>query len=1355
METVLIRFDAVDNVTPALRRVQVQVKNTISHVDRLKNAFKNAFSVATKTASTVVTSLAAIHGATTALYVGLVQSNMETERLITLISSISGESIGKVNSSLEKLATSLPNTTKEVANVAYELSKVGLTKSALWNVTRMAIEMGNAFNISASEIGPLIAMISDMNSGVKSLEDRMHMVAKAFSISPMGLEKLKYAIQNAGGTVQTLGVKYEDFLTIATLAIDKNKALEASVLGTGLNIFLRELISAPEKLSKVLSEIQGIPMDILYNEIRLEVFNPDGTVKDLGSVLSYLHEKLGTIGDKSKELQVLFDVFGKEGATVIQTLINNAGDFKSIQDKLKQGIDDKTLTKMTNAYNKTVAGSWGLVQSKIEAIGKKIFDNTKDKLIELLQELNRLFDTILKNKELMGIITDFFNRNLNIMIDGVKWLIKTIDTMDWKKVREGINLAYEAMSTLKQEAIDTYNRIKDALLKPEVDEEGKEKPLTGQTVINNLKNLLSTEFNNFMNNTVSPKITEVLTDSIKQALTNSESDINDTLGNIEDEANTIIDNLETKTKTNINNVIGHFKTEYAVALIWMETLTTLMFKKLHLDIKNKIKDIKTDLNELTFGLVYGSEDNQKKSENQDGTSPIDQVLNGLNTLQMALKGLTITTVILRAALSAFVDIPKEWAKGTQLAKLENVKKLLENERKMYQLNRHSKLPENLKPLLPAKTYQHYDNILNPHPTLQLINEQIIKLQKKEFKFSDVFDAMKHEIKNKVKSSKLYEPISAYVKSKTPTIKMPNVVTNLIQTISKLFAPITNIISKALSPTIKVVSTIFKYLGKTVLGDLGILAKSMSPHLAKLGATISKASAILSAIFLVIDTIFAAIHSYKENLFGFKTALEDSMNILGGTGKSIIDTIIMISTPIDALFKGVAYSIIGLLAIIIPMGTGIVKFVMTIFDGIFWGIKHIMKVLGVDLENQEMSGFLDFIGKIGSTIGYFMGIVGHILGATIKVVAVLVGWIIKLIGGLWDFISTSELLGGFIKWLGDTLSWVCSMVFAFGEAVYQGFKWMFETIEKEGIVVFAKRLSNVIVDAFAGILKAIIRIAKSIPVLRDMLPVTENDVTNTAETVKKSIRWAIDTAAKSAMGTESEVDKPKAPETPDKPKAPETPEIPDLSDKPTVLDILDKPIIPGTLDIPGIQNETVKPDEMYKLDFSSMNENIESSNVQIGNIYGNTSTVIEQQKLSNEQLKKFTEQINSFSSNVQQYTEEETQYWTILLQGVDILVKEVYIISEQLLQILTNVAKLPQIFETVVKQVTNNSKLIQQNKDAIAALSARVTKLARRISYYNSIKTIRSTTNNTDNSVTNTTIITSGGYKPNKVGGHHV
>jgi len=201
----------------------------------------------------------------------------------------------------------------ESADAMEMLAKNGLTASQILDGA-VSASMALAAS-SGSELAAAADVATDvmMNFGKEANElgGLVDGITGVLLESKFGFDDYRLALGQAGGVAGNLGVEFEDFN--AVIAVTSSAFASGSDAGTSFKAFLTRLVPVSKTAAAAMQELG------------LEFFNADGSIKNMTEVADELHKKMGNLSDQDLNRHMK-DIFGVDAMRTAIMLMKQGGD---------------------------------------------------------------------------------------------------------------------------------------------------------------------------------------------------------------------------------------------------------------------------------------------------------------------------------------------------------------------------------------------------------------------------------------------------------------------------------------------------------------------------------------------------------------------------------------------------------------------------------------------------------------------------------------------------------------------------------------------------------------------------------------------------------------------------------------------------------------------------------------------------------------------------------------------------------------------------------------------------------------------------------------------------------------------
>ena len=365
-----------------------------------ESGFERLKAIASRGASAVTASLAAISGGIIAGGTAAAQVGSSFEAGMSKVSAISGAT-GDALQSLTAKAKEMGAKTKFSASESAEALQY--MSMAGWDTESMLSGIDGIMSLAAAD-GLDLATTSDIVTdaitafGLKA-EDSAHfadVLAKASSsantnVSMLG-ESFKYVAPLAGA------MHYSAEDVSVALGLMANASVKGSMAGTSLKTALSNLASPTKAMAGVMEEY-GI-----------SISDAEGNALPLIDVLKELRDKFGGLSE-TEQSAAASTLFGKEAMSGMLAIINaSESDFSKLTDSIYHA--DGAAQSMADTMQDNLQGQITILKSSLEGLGIEIYEGMseplKDAAVEAQAYVSRLTEAF-KDGGLSGLIEEAGN----------------------------------------------------------------------------------------------------------------------------------------------------------------------------------------------------------------------------------------------------------------------------------------------------------------------------------------------------------------------------------------------------------------------------------------------------------------------------------------------------------------------------------------------------------------------------------------------------------------------------------------------------------------------------------------------------------------------------------------------------------------------------------------------------------------------------------------------------------------------------------------------------------------------------------------------------------------------------------
>lgn len=267
-----------------------------------------------------------------------------------------GDDIKKMSADILKMSQTLPVTANELAAIAAAGGQIGLGSKDVREFTNLVTKMKVAFDMSAEDVGDSVAKIKNiLGISLKDMEDLGDSINNLSDNSASKAREIIDVMKRTAAAGKQIGFTKEQIAALSSSFISLGKGLE--VAGTAINSLYRVLATADNMGTKTESAFAKLGIS--------GAFLKQASFDDPQKALDMFLQRISKL-DQKEQMGVLVDIFGREFADDMATLVGgldtykealkNAGD-EAKKGSLQREFDTRAATTensiilMKNAFN--------------------------------------------------------------------------------------------------------------------------------------------------------------------------------------------------------------------------------------------------------------------------------------------------------------------------------------------------------------------------------------------------------------------------------------------------------------------------------------------------------------------------------------------------------------------------------------------------------------------------------------------------------------------------------------------------------------------------------------------------------------------------------------------------------------------------------------------------------------------------------------------------------------------------------------------------------------------------------------------------------------------------------------------
>ncbi len=266
-----------------------------------------------------------------------------------------GDDIKKMSADILKMTRVLPATAEELAAIAAAGGQIGLGSKDVREFTGLVTKMKVAFDMSAEDVGDSVAKIKNiLGISLKDMEDLGDSINNLSDNSASKAREIIDVMKRTAAAGKQIGFTKEQIAALSSSFISLGKGPE--VAGTAINSLYRVLATADNMGTKTESAFAKLGIS--------GAFLKQASFDDPQKALDMFLQRISKL-DQKEQMGVLVDIFGREFADDMATLVGGLGTYKealkNASDEAKKGslqrefdtraaTTENSITKMKSAF---------------------------------------------------------------------------------------------------------------------------------------------------------------------------------------------------------------------------------------------------------------------------------------------------------------------------------------------------------------------------------------------------------------------------------------------------------------------------------------------------------------------------------------------------------------------------------------------------------------------------------------------------------------------------------------------------------------------------------------------------------------------------------------------------------------------------------------------------------------------------------------------------------------------------------------------------------------------------------------------------------------------------------------------
>lgn len=366
---------------------------------------------------------------------------------------------GEMRDLVLTLGKELPVSTLEVADMATEMAKGGLTAATLQAgalrdglnfATSAGMGLAEAGNLLIKQMGTFVGAGASAEEQALFIRDSMNLLTQAANTSTVDVDELAHGMLQAGGTAKAVGLDYKDFVgamgaissafpsaaeagtsfknfllrlqpqsdkaydqmaKLGLITLDSSKMLQY-MSNVGLKPAGKDITTLSAQIANYLSEAQGLSKTDISKFFQTNLstndfYTAEGKLKDMSEVAGILQNATKDLTDQERAMAFSV-IFGNDAMTASVKIAElGASGLQTFQQQMSKA---KTVSEMYDAVMKGTNAASTNFQGTIETLGISIGSNFEKPMENAYMLGNQVASTFLTISEaLRGNYTAYDN----------------------------------------------------------------------------------------------------------------------------------------------------------------------------------------------------------------------------------------------------------------------------------------------------------------------------------------------------------------------------------------------------------------------------------------------------------------------------------------------------------------------------------------------------------------------------------------------------------------------------------------------------------------------------------------------------------------------------------------------------------------------------------------------------------------------------------------------------------------------------------------------------------------------------------------------------------------------------------
>jgi len=333
-----------------LSKTFAQVQTEIDGIGKKFQSIGSALKDTGKTMSTYVTAPLVGIGAVSLHTAANFDDSM---RKVQAVSGATGSDFEKLTKQARELGATTAFSASDAADAMYYLALAGWDVNEIMDATPGLLSLASA---AGMDLGEAADIVSDTMSGFTMTADQAGRAADVFatitSSANTDVHQLGEAMKYASSTANAAGMDLEQ--TAAVLGVLADSGIKGSMAGTTFNAMLRDMRK------------NAVDGTIAIGRHTIALYNQDGTMRDLGSIMAEVEKATEGMTDKQRDA-ALSAIFQEESIRGVNIMLATGSErYQELEAKLRSS--EGAAKDMADTMEGGVGGAIREMESALEEL---------------------------------------------------------------------------------------------------------------------------------------------------------------------------------------------------------------------------------------------------------------------------------------------------------------------------------------------------------------------------------------------------------------------------------------------------------------------------------------------------------------------------------------------------------------------------------------------------------------------------------------------------------------------------------------------------------------------------------------------------------------------------------------------------------------------------------------------------------------------------------------------------------------------------------------------------------------------------------------------------------------------------